>query len=343
MKKIFLVALILYGSSNNLLANVLENECNQSQHDYERYYLFLSQSIPVNQRQNIYEDVQGKKNITIVYQGISSNIDATIGEGIFNLQRETVTFKSGLNVILNPNLFIKYNIQVVPSIVAVDCNDKIFAKVAGIESVDWFEKSIYQIKNRKYDDFNHKPFWDYGIKGPVYNIKEINLIDVMKHKFLSIDWHDKLKDNLNNFWHKQSKFSFITHTNKFRKFKFAPTYTLKQDIKTDSDTVLFFKGSSLNPLNYKNFDRTLIVFSPHNKNELNTIKNFLDNDQPKNPILIITHIDDWESFNQLVDVFNHPIFLLNNSIIECFKILHTPSIIFQNQNEPLLTLIELGD
>lgn len=293
-------------------------------------------------------------DIAIVLRGVPDNMD--VMSGLLQVQALAAGFSPVPNVVLDPTLFKDHNIYTVPTIVAFEerraevvsspltteavitalgvpvKHEQItmpetierveIARVMGLYDPSWLRRSI-----------EAGELGDLGVRGPVQDIKERDLIEVMQEKVLSIDWEEKRENALRNYWRNQS-FINLEKAPEERVRRIDASVIATADIRTTSGEFVARAGDVVNPLDTRPFTQAIVVFDSTDQKQIKLLKERLPRiaQEPgvARLVYIATRIDKeegWDAYEELTKQFSAPIFLLTTDVQSRFALQYTPSVI----------------
>lgn len=311
--------------------------------------VFISYSLGEQSLKEILTHASKDPQSLLVMRGIPDG--TTLWEGMNQLQQMAATLTPVPNIILNPNLFKRFNIKQVPTVVKIenlDPNDpfaaesednlKEIARVQGMSDTLWLNKRIEGGETG-----------DLGVRGPIAEIAEPDLIEVLKARALAIDWEQKKEQALSRVWQNQQFFP-LKKVTKTRVKLIDPTITFTQDLKSESGDVIARKGDKVNPLDLRPFDFALVVFDPTDRKQREVAKikmhELLKTEGINQVHFLVTQIDrekGWDFYNELSDELDAHIFMLNNDIISRFHLEATPSIVQAKDKQFMVTELFAND
>lgn len=295
--------------------------------------IFVSFSLGQLEIKNIMDLASKINNATLVFRGIPK--DMKLIEAINLIQSISNGIDPVPNTIINPNLFTSYHVTSVPTLIMLDKPNgstpgkypSIKAIVHGISDPNWI---INEVK--------HGNKGDFGVKGPIEDISELDLIEVMKQKASEIDWAQKKENALKNFWKNQNYLTLVQAT-EFRERKIDPTIEVTQDIPLPNGGFLAKKGDLLNPLHVRSFTKAMIIFNARNKNEIHKVIELIPEVKKqagvKSIALIATEFDKddgWDGYKKVSNELDEPIYMLTPEIKSRFELEKTPSVITADQD-----------
>ena len=295
--------------------------------------IFVSFSIGQLEIKNIMDYASKLNNVTLVFRGIPK--DMKLIEAINLIQSISHGIEPVPNTIINPNLFTSYNITSVPTLVMLDKADgytpgkypSIKAIVRGLSDPNWI-----------IDEYKHGNKGDFGVKGPIEDISEPDLIEVLKKKASEINWAQKKENALKYFWKNQNYLSLVPAT-EFRERKIDPTIEVTQDIPLPDGRFLAKKGDLLNPLHIRPFTKAMIIFNARNKSEIKKVQELIPQVKQQSGVksvaLIATEFDKeegWDGYKNVSNLLDEPIYMLTPEIKSRFELEKTPSVITADQD-----------
>lgn len=307
-----------------------QNEQTPTPQPYKEHstLVFASLSLGEQGLHDLLSMVSGMDEAVVVFRGIPRGESMTVA--LTRLQRIASQHDPMPALIINPDLFRSYNVTAVPTIVSVDAHDlpvggdtaTPVAKVAGISDPSWLNRAIERGETG-----------DLGIKGPVLNISEVDLIELAKERVAEINWEEKQKAAIANFWHNQ-KFTTLERAPRQRMKIFDPSVQITQDIQAPDGTYIARKGDIINPLKIRAFTQAVIVFDPTDKEQIELVLEAVPA-LKENPNIgfisyIATQIDPiegWKSYEKITDIVDEHVTLLTPDVAQRFELEYVPSVI----------------
>jgi len=290
--------------------------------------VFASQSLGLQGLREIFEAISGREDAVVVLRGIPEGMNIT--EGVLQVQELAKTFSPMPNVIINPTLFIEHKVTAVPTIVAIgrgkDGSKQVVGRVSGISDPAWLEKKVAAQGQAE------AAGCDFGKAGPVEEISEPDLIEVAKQKVMAIDWDEKKREAQARFWKKQN-FLELPPAQSSSTRELDPSIVLTDNIAA-GDRIIAYKGTRINPLDMRDFTQALVVFDPLDGRQIKALQQEIPK-LAKVPgvqriTLIATRFDvqkGWDSYREVTDAFDAPVFLLSPDVASRFELERTPSIV----------------
>jgi len=222
-------------------------------------------------------------------------------------------------VTIDPKLFKDRGINLAPTMIYTDKDGVEIARVEGLWNPKWIRD---QVANGIHGDL--------GVKGPVVQIEERNMMDEIASRLNKIDVKKKIKNAKASYW-KNKKYVDLPPSDKDSQFMFEPIVTATADIKDAKGNVIVAKGTTVNSLTKMPFTRSVIVYNPNRKGERELALRLRNGAlrRGKQPVMIITRPDE-SSFNSVFDEqqkIGSRVFLLNQAMATRFQITHTVSVV----------------
>lgn len=173
---------------------------------------------------------------------------------------------------------------------------------------------------------------DFGIKGPVYEIAEKNLLSLMRDRFQEMqqngEW-GKFKQSIQGEVESKVKMpksvKGITPATQSRSWEYDPTWTLQHAIVDEQGRLIARKGQTVNPLDYIPLLETLVFVDATLDKEIHYLEKMLLNEKKTVKIVLING-----NVADLAKRLNRPIYFdQRGQITERFGIKHTPGLVRQ--------------
>ncbi len=294
-------------------------------------FVFASLSLGEQGLNDLMAMASGIDDAVVVFQGIPEGEGLT--QALTRLQQLAAKHSPMPNVIINPDLFRSYKVKVVPTIIAINEKDipiagelaEPKARVAGISDPEWLKKEVKQGNTG-----------DLGIRGPVEEISEIDLIELAQQRASEIDWEQKKEQARANYWANQ-KFNELPKAPRHRLRDFDPSVHITRDIIAPDGTVIALEGDVINPLEIRDFTQAVVVFDPLDKKQIQLVMGELERIKANPRVGYVTFIvtqldreDGWDSYEKISDLLDEPVYLLTPDVLNRFELEYVPSVITSN-------------
>lgn len=296
----------------------------------------------------------GREDTALVMRGIPDGMD--IMRGMLRIQQLASEMKPLPTILLDPSLFTKYEITAVPTIITFEtqhipqalhsaANEAASAvlppgnDMSKIELPDVVQRVEVARVQGLYD-----PAWlqremasgetgDQGIRGPINEIEERDLIEVMKERVLEIDWAERRDAAQRNYWVNQRYLS-LPSAPEDRIRRIDASVVATADILTSTGEFVARAGERVNPLDTRPFTQAIVVFDPTDSQQMETLAERLPKVAQEPGVVklvyIATGIDKkkgWDAYTELTNKFQAPVYLLTPDVRSRFELHYTPSII----------------
>ncbi|TDX26798.1 glycyl-tRNA synthetase beta chain [Modicisalibacter xianhensis] len=289
--------------------------------------VFASLSLDGQGLDDLLEAASQMPETAVVFRGLPDGMK--FSEGIAWLQQMAAQYDPMPNIMLDPTLFRRHNIQSVPTIVMLDApssNDSAkraeVARVAGLTDPHWLAERVERGQGG-----------DLGNKGPLAPVEERDLIEVMQERVMAIDWEAKKEQAIERFWSNQN-FLWLPTANQPRTRRIDPRVYVTEDITDAEGQVLVAQGTYINPLDLRPFTQAVVVFDPLDRKQVELLDEMLPEIAKREGVqsttLIATQfdsLDGWDSYRSVTDHFEAPVYLLTPDIVQRFEIERLPSVI----------------
>ncbi|BDR99813.1 MULTISPECIES: TrbC family F-type conjugative pilus assembly protein [Enterobacterales] len=288
-----------------------ESESFNQQQKGNVFYILISASLKDTEVIDIMRSVSGRNDVILVVQGVR-NKDSLVDEinHWHKLIRDT---KSEVNFTIDPNIFIKYGVRTIPTIIHE--NDGEFVSlVHGISNVNYLDNKTGNM----------------GVQGPVVEVIERNMLDLIEEGIKNLDFEKMKKDAYNRYWKNKDIYKF-PEALKDSTHYVDPSVVIPQDILSPDGRIIAKKGR-VNPMDVIPFNLKLIFFNPASEWQRIFAQQQYQNAKDENliPTLIATDVygDGWETFsdsNLYGD--NATLYFIQEGMKERFGIRNVPSIV----------------
>lgn len=314
-------------SVNPLMGRQETPEESRERYSKEPILIFASRSLGEKGLEELLVTASHNPDSVVVFRGIPEH--ANLGQAIAGLQQFAASLDPVPNIVINPMLFTDYNVTTVPTIiirkdqpVAPGKLPEEQIRVSGLINPGW-------LKNRA----EAGEEGDLGVRGPVAQISEPDIIELMKQRYARIDWDKERERAAANFWKKQV-FTRLPEAHEDRTRELDPSIYITEDIKSKEGQVIAVKGSTINPLHLSDFTQALVIFDPLDADQVERVKAALPGIAKTPGVQKITYIvtqldqdEGWESYKSVTDAFDAPVFLLTSDVLNRFELEYVPSIV----------------
>jgi conjugal transfer pilus assembly protein TraW len=301
-------------------------QAKKSAYTAHKILVFASRSLGKQGLEDVLAAVSGNPEAVVVFRGIPKGMK--LGQGVKFIQALAAEEDPLPNIIIDPTLFRAYKVSLVPTIVMLEDEpapgeqSQELARVAGLSDPAWLIREIESGERG-----------DLGMKGPVEAISEPDLIEVAKSRLAKIKWDKKKREAIKRFWEKQP-FNELPAAQENRTRELDPSILITRDITAPNGALIAKKGAVINPLDIRDFTQAVVVFDPLDKKQIATLAKALPDIRKAPGVQRITYIatrfdrdKGWDSYKEITDHFDTPVYLLTPDLVSRFELEVTPSII----------------
>ncbi|WP_338885738.1 TrbC family F-type conjugative pilus assembly protein [Xenorhabdus sp. TH1] len=243
------------------------------------FYILVSASLDDKELLDIMEMAADKENVVLVVQGVKDK--KTLVDEVKHWHELIKTSGKKINFQIDPNIFIKYRAQTVPTIIH-EKNGEMVAVVRGISNTTFLDGKQ----------------GDLGTQGPAKSIAERNMLDLIKEGIDNLDFEKMKKEAVERYWKNQKIYPFPVAIEDSVHYV-DPSVVIPEDIVSPDGKVIAKKGL-VNPMDVIPFDLKLIFFNPNSEWQRHFAKAQYASakEQQLVPILIATDVyeDGWKTF-----------------------------------------------
>jgi conjugal transfer pilus assembly protein TraW len=312
------------------MSEALQSSCAEKKPE-QGSYLFLSRSIPKADVKQILEDA-AVSGVTVVIRGMIKG--GSIGTEMKYWGALMSDFKEKeldlVGIIIDPTKYTDFAIDEVPAIVNVNKDGEI-AKATGVSSESYLKTLVEK------DGYK-----DFGKQGATYHIEELDFIEALKSRAKKIDWEEKSKKAIDNFWKKKS-FVTLPQAVRDRVYYVDISTTVKKDIIAKEGVVIAKKGQVFNPLLSIKLHKKYLVFNANSRKEVERVDEMIKQNAETTYILIATELekkDGWNHLGSLQRRYNKRVYVLDDLMKKRFNLQHTLSVV--EQHGAYLKVTEFG-
>jgi conjugal transfer pilus assembly protein TraW len=232
--------------------------------------------------------------------------------------------------VIDPTLFTRFNVQDVPTM--IETNQDGETRVSrGLPGFDWMSK---------------QDAGDLGQKGQVFGISEPDMIEEMQRRMKEYDWAKEKKHAMDNFWGNQKDDVNLPGAEENNERSIDTSIVSTKDIFHPDGRLIIKKGQSINPQALMPMRNVYILFDATDKRQVEIAKKMGDDmlSKQKPVIYLFSKMNTekgWGHYNETASLMNAPIYKINKTIIERFKIRALPSLVEGQGNKVLVREIDV--
>ena len=282
--------------------------------------IFASFAVPELTLKNLLSQA-AQPDVTLVLRGLPEG--ASLPETLRRLRRLVPDSDPVPNVVLDPTLFRRFNIQAAPTLVLLRAEQSPVI-VRGAVTVDWLREHAGRLRPT---DSSHLGGW-----GETFEIAEADLIEVMQRRLAAIDWRKRREAAIAKFWRDKNDFVDLPTARESHTFTVDPTYPVPKAVRDANGHELVRAGEVFNPLHRVPMTKTVIVFRGTDARQLKRVADLARQirREGRGVVLITTHVDrdkGWRSLEALETDLQGPVFILPPTLAARFQLRRVPSVI----------------
>ena len=280
------------------------------------FLVFVSRSLGDAQLRELFTLGSGRSDLRILFRGVDE------GESLIAFVASLRPLLEGIdpppNVLLDPTPFRTYDILAVPSLVALGPDGSEQARVAGLASTRWLEQAIADGRRG-----------DLGIRGPVADIREPDLLAELKRRLAALDLSGmKARALARSF--EQLRFEMLPAATEDRTRWVDPTLTAAADIQLSDGTLLVAAGESVNPLAQVPFTQRLVIFDAADPRQVAFARARAAEPSARATVFLVTGLRrerGWQGLGQLMSHLERRVFLLTPEVRQRFALERVPAVV----------------
>jgi conjugal transfer pilus assembly protein TraW len=307
------------------------------EHEPQRILIFASFSLPRPTLMKLLEEATAP-NVVLVLRGVPAR--STVPQTIRRLRAMLPDATRVPQVILDPTLFRRFEVERVPTLVLERGAGQRPIHVRGAVTVAWLRRMASAVT----DGAEH-----LGRRAEDYEIAEADLMQEMQQRLASIDWAARRKQAASRFWLRQ-KAAFVTlpEATGPRSFTVNPSVRVTADIHDAEGHRLVTAGDTFNPLQYVPLTKTVIVFQGTSPHQVTTAVRLAQSIRRggRGVILLTTDVDTdrgWDHLGELEHAFQGAVYLLPQGLVQRFHIERIPATVASRGHELVVSEVPVTE
>ena len=224
------------------------------------------------------------------------------------------------NIEINPPSFTDNNVTVAPTMVVMDEQNQVIAKVAGVMNPEWIEAEI---------DAGRRG--DLGKQGQTSRIGEIDMLQAMIEKAKATDVKAMAERAKARVWQNLPMLP-LPKTTEHRVRELDPGFYVTEDIPLPDGTFLARKGDYVNPLedDVMAFDDVIVIVDANDPDQVDFAAAVNAAYRSTGVITMLSDLDredGWGVMGRLTHRFKDQPFLLTSDVKERFRVERVPTVI----------------
>ena len=311
-------------------------------------YIFISYSLDRKVLRAMFDKNRNRDDVIFVLRGVPEGMG--LADGIREMQELAAEKEPVINCILDPTLFEAFGVKAVPTVVRAqgvmkdplkdpagkNAKPELIAKVEGLDNDEWLLTQI-----------ERKQTGNLGQQGEIFEIAEPDMIKVMMARAAAIDWEAKKEAALARVWQNQS-FEPLAKAQETITRTLDLSVLVTQDMKDADGNIIHAAGTRINPLDIMPFTQVMMIFDPLDENERKVIEHLIRNWEQEHPggiiSFLVTRIDrdkGWDSYKEITDWLDAPIYLLTPEVKARWQLRVTPSIVTADNDKKVFVINEI--
>ncbi|MFE8032859.1 TrbC family F-type conjugative pilus assembly protein [Thiohalocapsa marina] len=281
-----------------------------------RFTLYVSRSLGEGQLRELFALAVGDRDTRILFRGVAEN-ESLIGF-IGSLQPLLAELEPPPTVLLDPTPFRRDAIATVPTLVAHGPDGTELARVSGLATTDWLRRALAEGERG-----------DLGIRGPVREIAEPDLLDEIHRRLARIDFAALGARALEKAF-ERLRFESLPAAGEDRTRLIDPTLTAGADIRLPDGTLLVRAGESVNPLDRLPFTQRLVVFDAADSRQLDFVRELAGQGSERPRVYLLTGLqrkDGWRELQRVTEVLGSAVYLLTPELRQRFALERVPAVV----------------
>lgn len=284
--------------------------------DGHRTYIFVSFAMGDEAIMDLMTRYDGEPATGIVFRGIPKGV--SMGDAVARMHNMTQATQSTVSVLLDPLVFQRHGVNLVPAVAIETPEEKLVAKATGTSSIQYVQDAINE--GRK---------GDLGVVGSPIEISEPDLMAVAQQRIEELDYEAMKKRAIARFWDVHQGHHLPQATVPATR-RVDATVIIPEDI-LDSEGKVVTPAGRINPLEMRKFDQKLVVIDPTKPWQVALAKREKDSAPAGITVTVmatqIPTTSGWELFNATQDAIDAPLYLLQPDLASRFGIEHVPSVV----------------
>lgn len=288
-----------------------------------RYRLFVSQSMPLEELRGLAEMSASRGDMALVFRGLKP------GQGFMALQKLIGEIVGSVSlddrpmptILIDPEPYKALGVELVPALAQYDDDDAMVGFVLGMTDPGWLSSMIDSGRTG-----------NLGIYGPVSEMAEDDLMDVMMARAEAYDWEAAGERAVDRYFSRLPSINVPVATS-HRVRRFDPTFEVTELIAAPDGTVIAAPGDRVNVLEHVPFNQTLVVFDPLDTDQVEAVTRFVANSRGGLITLVgtsLAKVDGFDDYSAMVNRIGAPVYLLQNDLRDRFHIEFVPTFITQD-------------
>ena len=269
--------------------------------------------------------------VRLVFRGIDDG--QRINDAMGDYARWAQDIENPPEGMIDPTIFQNHGTDTVPRMIYMK-DEKVVASVDGIQNPLWLRDAV---KNGQTGYL--------GVRGPIVEVTEQDLIEVMQARLQEIDFEEKKQQTIDTFWQRATLYH-LPYAVETRVRNIDPSILINEDMRDSLGNLIHPAGTIINPLHLMPFNMRLIIINPNNPQEVEWAMNLEKNNPHLRDMVILSEVDrdnGWSQFEDLHHQLKTGVYQLKEDVKSRFHIEKTPTIVTADRQVFIVTEIGRGD
>ncbi|MBK9496503.1 MAG: hypothetical protein IPO08_18760 [Xanthomonadales bacterium] len=280
----------------------------------------VSQSMGRGALQEIVDAARGMPDVAIVLRGVEEGQRfPDLMKRMREMLGEVKTPEEVARIAIDPQVFTTHAVTRVPTVIMVDADDRMVARVEGLGSSEWLRHAVVRDGKRG----------DLGSFGTPLAISEQDMAEVIRARLASADLREAGERAKTRYWDSLGYIDLpVARTDRSRLLD--PTFEVTETITTPDGGVVASQGDRVNPLDLYPFPDAIVVLDATDAKQVALVQAILPAYADRPVTLISTRFDRDAGWQWLFDTSNRlglPVHLLQPDVQSRFALEHVPSVV----------------
>lgn len=290
-----------------------EYAASSAEPDGRVFHVFVSRSLGEGELRGIFARAARHANVEILFRGVPKG--TRIDTAVRRMGKLVRAVEGTPTVKLDPPAFRAYGVDAVPTMI-VTRDGEVVARATGTTSIQGMKRRLAAGQAG-----------DLGRLGPVVEISEPDLVQVMKRRASQLDMARIRARAKHSYW-ADVPFNRLEVAQEPRTRTVDPTVVVQRDIKTPNGEVIARKGERLNPLERHPFRMRLVVFDATDPRQLRAAEALADG--PGRAIFLATAFDrerGWDHYRAVSNRLDRQVYRLTAQLEQRFRLERVPAVV----------------
>ena len=280
----------------------------------------VSQSMGRGALQEIVDAARGMPDVVIVLRGVEEGQRfPDLMKRMREMLGEVKEPKDVARIAIDPQVFTTHGVTRVPTVIMVDAEDRMVARVEGLGSSEWLRSAVVRDGKRG----------DLGSFGTPLAISEQDMSEVIRARLASADLREAGERAKTRYWDSLGYIDLpVARADRSRLLD--PTFEVTETITTPEGGVVASQGDRVNPLDIYPFPDAIVVLDATDAKQVALVQAILPAFADRPVTVISTRFDRDAGWQWLFDTSNRlglPVHLLQPDVQSRFAIERVPSVV----------------